>query len=182
MRYSRMRSTPKPTLIVTVMFLCICCAQFAEAQRRPEGKLDIVFRHYKEEVSVIKDPGGCCPRKACCLQHVFKEVIKSINSKSIGDMGILVKLTKDSTAFVEEISLEIYSVKGKLVFSTKTQSLSSRTIRKPMGYLLALDNTAASIAQQHFIEENKIVVTLKTRGDRGVPNMVDLVNVNKGNQ
>jgi hypothetical protein len=108
------------------------------------------------------------------------EFKRATRCKSIGDLGILINFPRNSTAVVEEVSLEIYSAKDELVFSTKTQSLSLRATDNPKGYLLALDKTAASIAQRHFIEENKIVVAIKARGDKGVPDRVYLVNVNEG--
>src|SRR5215510_4841040 len=162
-----MRSTPKQTLIATIMFLCVYCAQFAEAQGRPEGKI----------VVAIGDPIICCPEKPCCCSMRPELINDSKNKcKSIRDLGILINFPKDSTAVVEEVSLEIYSVKEKLVFSTKTRGLSLRATDNPTGYLLVLDRTAASIAQRHFIRESKIVVKFKARGDKGVPVRVYLVN------
>jgi len=188
-----MLSTPKPTLIATIMFLCVCCAQFAkaqrqttgkEAQRQTTGKLElkpIVVPEYKMVIYVLRDPWKCCPDKSCCLSNIpILRIKQETKCKSVGDLGILVNFSKDSTAVVEEVSLEIYSAKNELVFSTKTQGLSLRATDNPTGYLLALGRAAASIAQRHFIEENKIFVTFKASGDKGVPDRVYLVNVNEG--
>jgi hypothetical protein len=170
-----MRSTPKQTLIATIMFLCICCAQFAEAQRHPEGRIVL------SDSTIDRNPWKCCPEKPCCLSILPTWKINSMNKcKSIGDLGILVNFPEDSTAIVDEVSLEIYSVKDELVFSTKTRGLSLRAKDNPTGYLLALDRTAASIAQRHFIGENKIVVKFKAKSDRGAPVKVYLVNLNEG--
>jgi len=184
-----MRSTPKPALMAAIMFLCVCCAQFAEAQRQTEGKTEGklepkpgVVSEFKEKISIPRDPTKCCPRKPrCCrIMRLIKALIALIKSKSISDLGILVIFPNDSTAVVEEVSLQIYSVNDELLFSTKTQNLSLRATDNPTGYLLTLDRTAASIAQRHFIEENKILVTFETSGGKGAPDMVYLVNVNEG--
>ena len=100
--------------------------------------------------------------------------------KSIGDLGILFNFPKDSTPVVEEVSLEIYSVKDELVYSAKTQRLSLRATDNSTGYLLGLDKTTASIAQRHFIDENKIAVAFKARGGKNAPDKAYLVNVNEG--
>src|SRR5262245_12848190 len=119
-----MRSTPKPTLIATIMFLCICCAQFADVQGQPEGRM---------EISASRDPRTCCPNKPSCCVYVF-EIKLETKCESIGDMGVLLEFPKDSTPVVEDVSFEIYSVNDELVYSAKTQVLSLRATDNSTGY------------------------------------------------
>jgi hypothetical protein len=178
-----MRSIPKLAMVATFIIICTY-TQFTEAQPRIEDRLVLNTTSIVIRTNPIKVPIGnqCCWRNAsCCITKSGQEVGNIEGIKNIGDLGILFDLRNGSSIVVEEASIEIRNG-DELVFSTKAKCLGcgKRLSSKTKGsYLLALDRSAVSAAQPHFVKGNKLVVIFKATGE-GVPDTVYLVNKSEG--
>ncbi len=194
-------------LAFVIAGLALACAsvQNVAAQDTIAGRLDlrtspVVLGPQVKRIRLSADIRGggppCCPRgdpndnpdPVCCLPGNIVANVKKV-VKGIGDLGILLIPRRGSMVAPDEISLNIYSGDTKkLLFSTEAKcggcgsGINLKPLDQSTGYLLTLDNKAATVAEGYFKEGNTITMRFKTRDGRDMPDLVYLVNVGSLNQ
>lgn len=190
-----MRSLSRLTFAVACLaFICIS-ARHTSAQNKVEGRLELQTRSIDLSsringvtLRVLGEQLGkhCCPDPKCCDLGFIADLRKYV--KSPDELGVLIVPRRGSAVVPLELTIEIYAGKtNNLLFSTEArcsgcgESVSAASENRTTGYLLRLDKKAAAAAKEFFNERNSIRVGFRTRGGRGAPDQVYLVNANSLN-